>query len=293
VLLLGDGISGGIGYIGCRIWSARAAVPEISDASRRSEHELENNMKKILLGTVALIALGMAAPASAADLAARPYTKAPAPMIAAIYDWSGFYIGLNGGGGSARKCWDFVTPAGTFVGAEGCHSATGGTVGGQIGYRWQASNWVFGLEAQGNWANFKGSNTNTWFAATTDQSKVNAFGLFTGQVGYAWNNALFYVKGGAAVASDKYATYGIPAGLIIDSASETRWGGTIGAGLEFGFAPNWSVGLEYDHMFLGTRNITAVTPAGAFSATDRISQGVDIGTVRLNYRFGGPVVARY
>ena len=61
-------------------------------------------MKKYLLGTVALVAF--AAPAAAADMAARPYTKAPAPMIAALYDWSGFYIGANGGWGSSRKCWD-------------------------------------------------------------------------------------------------------------------------------------------------------------------------------------------
>src|SRR6187431_2953901 len=112
-------------------------------------------MKKFLLGTVALIAL--AAPAAAADLAARPYTKA-APMIAAVYDWSGFYIGANGGWGSSRKCWDFVTPAGAFVSNEGCHDATGGTAGGQVGYRWQAGTWVFGLEGQGNWADFKGRN---------------------------------------------------------------------------------------------------------------------------------------
>jgi len=252
-------------------------------------------MKKILLGTVALAALSMAAaPASAADLAARPYTKAP-PMVAAIYDWTGFYIGLNGGGGSSHKCWDIVAvPAGPVTGTEGCHDATGGTVGGQIGYRWQASSWVFGLEAQGNWANFKGSNTNNFFIpAITDQSKIDAFGLFTGQVGYAWNNALFYVKGGAAVTSDKYNTYTIPAGLLIDSAKETRWGGTVGAGLEYGFAPNWSVAVEYDHLFMGTRNISANTPAGVFSATDRIKQDVDIGTVRLNYRWGGPVVAKY
>ena len=83
--------------------------------------------------------------------------KAP-PMVAAYYDWSGFYVGINGGWGSSRKCWDFTTPAGAFVGAEGCHDATGGTVGGQIGYRWQAASWVFGLEAQGNWADFNGSN---------------------------------------------------------------------------------------------------------------------------------------
>ena len=65
-------------------------------------------MKKFLLGTVGLVALGIAAPASAADMAARPYTKAP-PMIAAVYDWTGFYVGVNGGWGSSRKSWDYVT----------------------------------------------------------------------------------------------------------------------------------------------------------------------------------------
>src|SRR5882757_6397882 len=103
-------------------------------------------MKKFLLGTVSLFVLGMAAPASAADLAARPYTKAPPPAVA-LYDWSGFYIGANGGWGSGRKCWDIVSNAltpgviTTFPTpiAEGCHDASGGTVGGQIGYRWQAS----------------------------------------------------------------------------------------------------------------------------------------------------------
>src|SRR3984893_9026896 len=105
-------------------------------------------MKKLLLVTSSLIALGAAAPAVAADLAARPYTKAP-PMVAAVYDWSGFYIGINGGGGSAHSCWDLLVPAAVI--GQGCHNSTGGTVGGQIGYRWQASSWVFGLEGQGNW----------------------------------------------------------------------------------------------------------------------------------------------
>ena len=108
-------------------------------------------MKKFLLGTVGLLALGMAAPATAADLAARPYTKAPPPMVAPIYDWTGFYIGANGGWGQSRNCLDFVERlALTF--ADGCRERSGGLVGGQIGYRWQASQWVFGLEAQGDWA---------------------------------------------------------------------------------------------------------------------------------------------
>ena len=78
-------------------------------------------------------------------------------MIAALYDWSGFYIGANGGWGSSRSSWDFLP--GLFVTfGEGSHDASGGTVGGQVGYRWQAGTWVFGVEAQGNWADFKGSN---------------------------------------------------------------------------------------------------------------------------------------
>src|ERR1700694_85433 len=165
-------------------------------------------MKKVLLVSASLIALGAAAPAVAADLAARPYTKAPA-MIAAVYDWSGFYIGATGGWGSSLKCWDLNNNGGALVApaaAEGCHDATGGVAGGQIGYRWQSSSWVFGLEAQGDWADLKGSNTSLFFGPTvTNRSKINAFGLFTWQFGYAWNNALFYVKGGAAVVSDKYS----------------------------------------------------------------------------------------
>ena len=154
-------------------------------------------MKKILLVTASLIALGAAAPAVAADLAARPYTKAPA-MIASVYDWSGFYIGANGGWGSSNSDWNSVAPF--AVGSEGSHDADGGTVGGQVGYRWQAGTFVFGLEAQGNWADFKGSNASRLFGAGfVNNSKVEAFGLFTGQVGYAFNNALLYVKGGAAV----------------------------------------------------------------------------------------------
>ena len=252
-------------------------------------------MKKFLLGTVALVAF--AAPAAAADLAARPYTKAPAMMVA-MYDWSGFYIGANGGWGSSRKCWDVnsIVQGVTFPAfAEGCHDATGGTAGGQVGYRWQASAWVFGLEAQGNWADFRGSNASTFFGpAVTNRSKIDAFGLFTGQIGYAMNNVLLYVKGGAAVTSDKYYGLATATGIAFDTAKETRWGGVVGVGLEYGFAPNWSAAIEYDHLFMDTKSNTFTSVAnGAFSRVDRIRQDVDLVTVRVNYRWGGPVVAKY
>jgi outer membrane immunogenic protein len=249
-------------------------------------------MKKVLLVTASLIALGAAAPAVAADLGARPYTKAPAMMVA-VYDWSGFYIGANGGWGSSRNCWDILPLAGG-VAAEGCHNATGGTIGGQVGYRWQAGTWVFGLEGQGNWADFKGSNTSIFNPLFRDESRVNAFGLFTGQVGYAANNVLLYVKGGAAVTSDKYRSYTIATNTIAGSTGDgSRWGGVVGVGLEYGFAPNWSAAVEYDHLFMQDRTVTFTNPAGAFFATDRIRQDVDLVTVRLNYKFGGPVIAKY
>ncbi|MDA9510785.1 membrane protein [Bradyrhizobium sp. CCBAU 11386] len=237
--------------------------------------------KNLLLAAVSLVALSAAAPALAADLAARPYTKAPA-MVAAIYDWSGFYIGINGGGGSSHATWDFVG-----VGREGSHDATGGTVGGQIGYRWQSGQWVFGVEGQGNWADFSGDNASALFA-TRNRTKIDAFGLITGQVGYAWNNVLIYVKGGAAVVSDKYEISST-AGALLASTSDTRWGGTVGAGLEYGFAPNWSVGVEYNHIFLSDKDVTFA----GFAGTERIRQDVDMGLVRLNYKFGGPILGRY
>ncbi|ANW01933.1 outer membrane protein [Bradyrhizobium icense] len=248
-------------------------------------------MKKALLVTASLIALGATAPAVAADLAARPYTKAP-PMVAAVYDWTGFYIGANGGWGSSRNSWDSVPPA-FLVGPEGAHDATGGTIGGQVGYRWQAGTFVFGLEAQGNWADFSGSNLSQVFANSRNHTNVDAFGLFTGQVGYAVNNVLLYVKGGAAVTSNEYRISNLAGATIGVTGDDTRWGATVGAGLEYAFAPNWSVGVEYNHLFMQDRTYTFTTPGGAFLGTDRISQDVDLVTARLNYKFGGPAVARY
>ena len=256
-------------------------------------------MKNVLVLTASVVALLAAVPAFGADLAARPYTKAPPPMVSPAYDWSGFYVGINGGGGSSHNCWDLVTnPTGAPVipaAAEGCHDATGGTVGGQIGYRWQFTNWVIGVEGQGNWADFSGGNDSLFFADVHNRSRVDAFGLITGQVGYAWNNVLLYVKGGAAVTDTKYETFDIPTGVLLSSANPTRWGGTVGAGVEVGFWQGWSVGVEYDHLFMGSRDVGFLTPAGVFDGTDHIKQDVDMGLVRLNYRFNwtGPVVAKY
>ncbi len=237
-------------------------------------------------------------------------------MPVALYDWSGFYVGANGGYGSSRKCLEALpggvsaVPGGVFfTGDSGCHNATGGFAGGQIGYRWQSSAWVFGLEAQGDWADLSGSRLDATFGTAAfggviNRSRVDAFGLFTGQIGYAWNSVLLYAKGGAAVTSDRYDSRTSLPSIVpfTTAASETRWGGTVGIGVEFGLAPNWSIGAEYNHLFMGTRDLIntftasgGLFPAGTFLGTQpiRVRQDADLVSVRVNYRFGGPVVARY
>ena len=106
------------------------------------------------------------------------------------------------------------------------------------------------------------------------------------------NNVLLYVKGGAAVTADKYRINTAAGNVLLASANDdTRWGGVVGVGLEYGFAPNWSVGVEYNHLFMQDRTTTFTTPGGAFFSNERIRQDVDLVTARLNYKFGGPIIA--
>src|SRR4029079_13113319 len=250
-------------------------------------------MRKFLLGTVGLLALGLGTPASAADMAVKAPPPAPLPVI---YNWSGFYVGANGGWGQSHNCVDFVTVVGTV--ASGCRDRSGGVVGGQIGYRWQTNQFVFGLEAQGDWADLSNSRVSLFDPTLSTRVKTDGSGLFTGQIGWAWNAALLYVKGGAAVTSNRLDIFDTFTGIGLASASATRWGGALGVGFEYGFAPNWSVGLKYDHLWMGNANNTfsVVDPRLVGILNSRISQDVDMVTLRFNYRFGGygaPIAARY
>lgn len=245
-------------------------------------------MKKFLIAAAAAVLASSAA--QAADMPAKVYTKAP-PMVA-LYDWSGLYIGANGGYGSSRNCWDFTTPAGVFFAAEGCHNATGGVIGGQIGYRWQFNALIFGVEAQGDWANLKGRNTSAAFPAFGNESKVKSLGLLTGQVGYSWSNLLVYARGGAAVTNNTYSSYATATNVLASSSDNTRWGGVVGVGIEYGFAPNWSAALSYDHLFMRDSSVRFLNngtagAVGTLYGTDSIKQDVDLVTLRVNYRFGG------
>src|SRR3979411_685322 len=135
-----------------------------------------------IIGAGLLSVSGFTGAALGADLPARTYTKAPA-VVAPVYDWSGFYIGLNGGGASSRECYNLTSVAGASranAPSERCHDATGGLAGCQIGYRWQAASWVFGVEAQGDWANLTGSKPSSPAApaAAGNHTKNDATCLF-------------------------------------------------------------------------------------------------------------------
>jgi outer membrane immunogenic protein len=255
-------------------------------------------MKKFLLGMVGLFAISAASTASAADMAVKAPPPAPLPVI---YNWSGFYIGANGGWGQSHNCLDFnnfVTPGGLLVTGDACRDRSGGLVGGQIGYRWQSNQFVFGLEAQGDWADLSSSRVSLLDPTLSTRTKTDGIGLFTGQLGWAWNAALLYVKGGAAVTSNRFSIFDNITGVELAAASATRWGGTVGVGFEYGFAPNWSIGAEYNHLWMGDANnsFTIVDPRIAGVLNSRLTQDVDMITLRINYRFGGyaaPVTARY
>ena len=121
-------------------------------------------------------------------------------------------------------------------------------------------------------------------------TKTDGIGLFTAQLGFGWDTWLWYAKAGAAVTGNNLTvtdtTLGL--GVGIAQANTTRWGGTVGTGFEYGFGPNWSVALEYDHLFMDGQDTTVVSPASTFNGTLlHGSQSVDMITVRFNYRFGG------
>ncbi len=227
-------------------------------------------MKKILLASAALIALTGAA--SAADLAARPYTKAPVAM-ASVYNWTGFYLGVVGGG-----AWE----------NSGSPRMQGGFVGGTAGYNWQTGNIVFGLEADGAWADVNASAAGAVIVPGVGgipaslSSKTDAMGTVRGRIGYAVNNVLFYGTGGYAWIDNK-----LTATLGALTASDSKWhsGWTVGAGVEAFIAPQWSIKGEYLYRSLGGETYFGALPTGT----------LNLHTVQLgvNYHFNGPVVAKY
>ena len=276
---------------------------------------------RAILGSVA--ALAMVTAASAADLPRK--APPPAPVMAPVWNWNGFYIGVNGGYSWGRSTRDLNffnplngVPLATATG--GGRDMDGGLFGGQIGYNWQMSNWVFGIETDAQWTGQKGSTTvlcpvagcfPTAVAAGTGvgasiSDKLEWFGTFRGRVGVTVTpSVLLYATGGGAYGSlqtevglSGFTAGGIPV-TAVGSRSVDKFGWTVGAGIEAMFASNWSAKIEYLYMDLGSISNSVVLPtAGGFplgaNVTSRVTDNIIRGGINYHFSAGpGPVVARY
>ena len=237
-------------------------------------------MKRVLLGTAAIIAF--AAPAFAADLPARTYSKAPAytaPQV--VYNWTGFYIGGHVGG--------------AFAGDNSLQGSDARFLGGvQAGFDYQfAPNWVVGAEAQYSWLGGGSHNGVIFPAGTLVTGNTDQLGSVTGRFGYTWGPALLYAKGGYAWRDSNNIGVSLAGAPVAFTTTGNRKDGyTVGTGLEYMFAPNWSAKAEYQYYNFGNTTFTGGTPeiVGARFRDDEHTVKAGI-----NYRFGwgGPVASKY
>jgi outer membrane immunogenic protein len=307
-------------FLGNRSQGTRA-VKSIQENRFDAGMLLGFKMKKLLFA-LSMLAMGTAT-ASAADLPAKSY--APPPPLAPIYNWTGFYVGVNGGFIGSNG--DTVNNVGTDTGGGGLGTAlgigaipfstnglgvTGGMVGGTFGYNWQVNpSWVVGLEGDIDWVSAKAS-FNTGFitvgafapVATAYSRELNWLATFRGRVGViVVPSFLFYGTAGGALGQTRVGSQFIcPAceppsfteASTINTTTTTAAGWTAGAGVEWMFAPNWNLKGEYLFVDLGNHSSTIVYTYGATSSlTSTVKDTFSNVRVGVNYIFGGPVVAKY
>ena len=233
-----------------------------------------------------------AAVAGAADLAVKAPVVTP-PVV--LYNWTGCYVGGHVGGGFTDD-----TATNRF-GNSSSRDSSGFLGGGQIGCNYQfASKWVVGAEGQGAWTSLKTTKAGTVIfpsqgVTVPSQSTVDNDFLasVTARLGYSFADPwLFYVKGGAAWTNEKVdsafiAPLGtVGAGTAVDpSTSTTRTGWTVGPGLEWAFARNWSATVEYDYYNFGGKSLVATAPGSPSVSIANFKDAIQAVTVGVNYRF--------
>ena len=252
-------------------------------------------MRRILL---AVVLFSICTDAALAAKRKRPAPYVPPPEYVAppipmrpVYNWTGFYVGANVGGGWATTKSDFSAGGVTFANAT--NSPTGVIGGGQIGYNWQSGPSVFGVEADFQASSLKASlsaptcpvPTCAVATSATYSQKLPWFGTVRGRLGYAQDGWMAYVTGGYAYTrlnTDATATAG--ATTVSVSGNDFRSGWTLGGGMEVMLDRNWSAKVEYLYMDFGSRNVTwAFT--GLPTITDRIRLNENVVRAGVNYKF--------
>jgi outer membrane immunogenic protein len=259
-------------------------------------------MKKILVATLGLIAF--AAPALAADMAPR-YAKAPPPAPVAMYNWSGCYIGVVGGGEWGRsRTISNGTNNGFLNGTSGdlktATDLSGATIGGTLGCNYQADHWVFGIEGDASWSSRNGSsNLVSPPFVPTFREDINGNWLSTirGRLGYAvgtGGSVLLYGTAGGAFADMRIHEFDPIAGTPGATERNTFSGWTAGGGIEWGFAPAWSAKIEYLFADLGHHNFFQTTTTGCctFQSSHFTDNVVRVG-VNYHWNWTDPLMAKY
>ena len=219
-------------------------------------------MKRFTLAAYAgLLATAMALPSYAADMS-RPAFKAPSS--AAPWNWTGFYVGINGGYGFGKSNWTNV------AGTTGDFNVRGALAGGTIGYNLQTGMWVWGLEGDVDASWIKGTDV-----TICCETKNDWLATARGRIGYAFDRWLPFLTGGAAFGDVKMTPVGFPA------ETSTKIGWTAGGGLEYAFQGAWSAKVEYLYVDLGKASCDVATCGVATDVTFKTS----IVRGGINYHF--------
>jgi opacity protein-like surface antigen len=216
-------------------------------------------VKRFVLGSVALFAVGASIPAHSADMALK---APPLPAPPAPYNWSGLYLGANIGGA-------FSSGTANLAGTTWDPGATEFIGGFQVGYNWQFGHFLVGVEGNFDWAIFGGP-----VQASANQNWISTV---AGRFGITSDKWLYYGKFGGGWAEDR-ASVSFPNGTSW-SGSSTIGGWVAGGGIEYAFKPNWTIKLEYDYLGLGNWTTSTVPPVSWNRDIQMITMGV-------NYKFG-------
>jgi len=236
----------------------------------------KGTMRRGLLALVAGVMVSSGA--MAADMSRPVYKAPPAGALPVSYDWTGFYVGGHVGYGWAQKDWRDA------FGLNASSNADGFLGGGQVGFNYQIGQFVLGVEGDGSWTGIKGGTTA--LGANIDNN-VDWTSTLTGRAGIAFDRWLVYGKGGVAWAGDRFTSNRYTPGPV--EVTDTRIGWTVGAGVEYAFAPQWSAKLEYNYMDFGTKAVSFAP--GTSTDIDQQVHAVKFG---VNYKFGGGgLLARY
>ncbi len=237
-------------------------------------------------GLAVLTALMIPVVAEAADMRVK---APPAPPPPPPFSWSGFYIGGEIGG-----AWANGSVTDNLLGLSVSTSHSGFLGGGVVGFNYQTSNVVFGVEGDFDWTslNATGNGAPTAFGTLQASANTDWIASLAGRIGIASDRALFYVKGGAGWVQNTASITNLTTGVSV-SASNNNSGWLLGGGLEYAFASNWSAKVEFDYLGLRAFSWNPVFIAGdSFTA----SRNIAMLKAGINFKFGGyeqPVTTRY